>query len=403
MQTQDGCQLAARYNMPAEITLLLILSLIIWGAPFIAKLVRMPTTPVEIMLGSMLDFMGLIHHHEYFDIVAEVGFLYLMFLAGMEVDLKQITKSPRSLIRKTMLFIVSLLVLAFGSGLIFDLNTIVVISLPLISIGLLASLSKNYGKEEEWIKLAFIVGVLGEVISIAALTVVNAVSNVGYSLALFEKLGYLFLFILAIYLLYRMLHLLFWWHPELKNTLMPKLDTSDQDVRLAIALFFILISLMLALDLELALGTFIAGVAISAFFHHEKHLEEKMSSLGFGFLVPLFFIHVGASFDLHALAYPRVVTGALLITLLMVGMRVLGGYHLKHIAGERTALLAAFALSMPLTLIIAVATIGYDASIIDIIVYYQLILASLFEVILSMLAIKLLRRKSQTEKPPPTP
>ena len=214
--------------------------------------------------------------------------------------------------------------LALGSGLLFHLNTIVIISLPLISIGLLASLSKNYGKEEEWIKLAFIVGVLGEIISIAALTVIDAASSVGFGLALFQKLGYLFLFILAIYLLYRILHLLFWWYPELKSTLMPKLDTSDQDVRLAIALFFILISLMLALDLELALGTFIAGVAISAFFHHEKHLEEKMSSLGFGFLVPLFFIHVGASFDLHALAYPRVVTGALLITLLMIGMRILG-------------------------------------------------------------------------------
>ena len=377
--------------MSAEITLLLILSLIIWGAPFIAKLVRMPTTPVEIILGSILAFTGLIHHHEYFDIVAEVGFLYLMFLAGMEVDLKQITKSPKSLIHKAIFFIVSLLVLALGSGLLFDLNAIVIISLPLISIGLLASLSKNYGKEEEWIKLAFIVGVLGEIVSIAALTVIDAVSSVGFGLALFQKLGYLFLFILVIYLLYRILHLLFWWYPELKNTLMPKLDTSDQDVRLAIALFFILISLMLALDLELALGTFIAGVAISAFFHHEKHLEEKMSSLGFGFLVPLFFIHVGASFDLNALAYPRVVTGALLITLLMIGMRILGGYHLKRIAGDRNALLSAFALSMPLTLIIAVATIGYDASIIDIIIYYQLILASLFEVILSMLAIKLLR------------
>ena len=384
--------------MPAEITLLLILSLIIWGAPFIAKLVRMPTTPVEIILGSILAFTGLIHHHEYFDIVAEVGFLYLMFLAGMEVDLKQITKSPKSLIRKAIFFIVSLLVLALGSGLLFHLNTIVIISLPLISIGLLASLSKNYGKEEEWIKLAFIVGVLGEIISIAALTVIDAASSVGFGLALFQKLGYLFLFILAIYLLYRILHLLFWWYPELKSTLMPKLDTSDQDVRLAIALFFILISLMLALDLELALGTFIAGVAISAFFHHEKHLEEKMSSLGFGFLVPLFFIHVGASFDLHALAYPRVVTGALLITLLMIGMRILGSYHLKRIAGDRNALLSAFALSMPLTLIIAVATIGYDASIIDIIIYYQLILASLFEVILSMLAIKFLRKGSKQEK-----
>ena len=378
--------------MPAEITLLLILSLIIWGAPFIAKLLRMPTTPVEIILGSVLAFMGLIHHHEYFDIVAEVGFLYLMFLAGMEVDLKQITRSPKSLIRKAVFFNLSLWALALGSGLLFHLNTIVIISLPLISIGLLASLSKNYGKEEAWIRLAFIVGVLGEIVSIAALTIIDAVSSVGFGLALFQKLGYLFLFILVIYLLYRALHLLFWWYPELKRTLMPKLDTSDQDVRLAIALFFILISLMLALDFELALGTFIAGVAISAFFHHEKHLEEKMSSLGFGFLVPLFFIHVGASFDLNALAYPRVVTGALLITFIMIGMRILGGFHLKRISGERDALLTSFALAMPLTLIIAVATIGYDASIIDIIIYYQLILASLFEVILSMLAIKLLRK-----------
>ncbi len=387
--------------MPAEITLLLILSLIIWGAPFIAKLLRMPTTPVEIILGSVLAFMGLIHHHEYFDIVAEVGFLYLMFLAGMEVDLKQITRSPKSLIRKAVFFNFSLWALALGSGLLFNLNTIVIISLPLISIGLLASLSKNYGKEEGWIRLAFIVGVLGEVVSIAALTIIDAVSSVGFGLALFQKLGYLFLFILVIYLLYRALHLLFWWYPELKRILMPKLDTSDQDVRLAIALFFILISLMLALDFELALGTFIAGVAISAFFHHEKHLEEKMSSLGFGFLVPLFFIHVGASFDLNALAYPRVVTGAVLITLLMIGMRILGGYHLKRIAGDRNALLSAFALSMPLTLIIAVATIGYDASIIDIIIYYQLILASLFEVILSMLAIKLLRKGGGRSKSTP--
>jgi len=383
--------------MSAEITLLLTISLIIWGAPFIAKLVRMPTTPVEIILGSILAFSGLIRHHEYFDIVAEVGFLYLMFLAGMEVDLKQITKSPKAMIRKALLFISSLGLFAVGSGLLFDLNTIVIISLPLISIGLLASLSKNYGKDEEWIKLAFIVGVLGEIASIATLTVIDAVSSVGFGLALFEKLGYLFLFILAIYLLYRILLLLFWWYPELKSTLMPKFDTSDQDVRLAIALFFILISLMLALDLELALGTFIAGVAISAFFHHEKHLEEKMSSLGFGFLVPLFFIHVGSSFDLNALVYPRVVTGALLITTLMIGMRVLAGFYLKSLYGSRNALLAAFALSMPLTLLIAVATIGYTASIIDIIIYYQLILASLFEVILSMLAIKVLRTEEATD------
>ena len=383
--------------MPAEITLLLTISLIIWASPFVSKIVRIPTPPVEIVLGSVLALFGFIGHHEYFDIIAEVGFLYLMFLAGMEVDLKQIISSPKELIRKAIAFILALGAMAIASGMVFDFHIIVTISLPLISIGILASLSKSYNKDEEWMRIAFIVGVLGEITSITALTIIDAASNVGFGLELFTKLGYLFLFIFAIYLLYRILHLLFWWYPELKNTLMPKVDTADQDVRLSIALFFILISLMLALDLELALGTFIAGVAISAFFHHEKRLEEKMSSLGFGFLVPLFFIHVGASFDLHALARPSVVTGALLITAVMLTMRILAGFYLKKISGSRNALLIAFALSMPLTLLIAVATIGYTASIIDLNIYYQLILASLFEVIIAMVAIKIIRNVKVTE------
>jgi Kef-type K+ transport system membrane component KefB len=87
----------------------------------------------------------------------------------------------------------------------------------------------------------------------------------------------------------------------------------------------------------------------------------------------------------------------MLITLLMIGMRLLAGFYLKHLYGARNALLAALALSMPLTLLIAVATIGYTASIIDIIIYYQLILASLFEVIISMLAIKLIRKGKGTQ------
>jgi len=376
--------------MPAEITLLLTLSVVIWAAPFVAKIVRIPTPPVEIILGSLLAYAGLIGEHEYFELMAEVGFLYLMFLAGMEVDLKQITNSPREVIRKAILFVVALGFLAMASGMVFNFEGIVVISLPLISIGLLASLSKTYGKDTEWLKMAFIVGVLGEIVSITTLTIFAAISHVGFGVVLFVKLGYLFLFIVAIYLIYRLLQLIFWWYPELKSLLMPKLDTSDQDVRLAMALFFTLISIMLVLDLELALGTFIAGVAISAFFHHEKSLEEKMSSLGFGFLVPVFFIHVGASFNIDYLGYSGVVKGALLITAVMIAIRILAGFYLKRVSGSLNALLVAFSLSMPLTLLIAVATIGYNTQGIGSITYYQLILASLFEIIISMVAIKLL-------------
>ena len=177
-----------------SITLILILSLLIWSSPFVAKGLRLPIPSVEIILGSVVAYFGLIGHNQYFDLIAEVGFLYLMFLAGMEVDLKQITKSPKIVIQKSMLFLLLMVVFSIGFGFIFHLNTIVIISMPLISIGLLASLSKVYGKEESWIRLAFIAGVLGEILSIAALTIFDAASTTGFNLELIIKIGYLLLF-----------------------------------------------------------------------------------------------------------------------------------------------------------------------------------------------------------------
>ena len=381
-----------------DISLILTLSLLIWGSPFVSKLLRMPTPPVEIILGSLVTYMGLVGHNQYFDIIAEVGFLYLMFLAGMEVDLKQITQSPKMIIRQSILFLGIMAFFSVASGILFHLNTITIISMPLISIGILASLAKSYGKEQPWIRQAFIAGILGEIISIAILTIFDAASTTGVNMILVTKISYLAGFITAVYLFYKLLRLLFWWMPELKNTLMPKLDTSDQDIRLAMALFSILIAIMLYLKLELALGAFIAGAAISAFFHHEKQLEAKISSLGFGFLVPLFFIHVGASFDLKALTEEGVITGALLITVLMILSRVLAAVVLRKISGSRDALLVAFSLSMPLTLLVAVATIGYETKLLHMLSYYQLILASIFEVILSMLLIKWINSKRKEDQ-----
>jgi len=385
--------------IPTNIILILTLSLLIWGSPFVAKFLRLPIPPVEIILGSIVAYLGLVGHNQYFDLIAEVGFLYLMFLAGMEVDLKQITKSPKIVIQKSMLFLFVMVVFSIIFGFIFDLHAIVIISMPLISIGLLASLSKVYGKEESWIRLAFIAGVLGEILSIAALTIFDAAITTGFNINLVLKIGYLLLFIFVIYILYKMFNLLFWWYPELKSTLVPKIDTSAQDIRLSMALFFILIAVMLSLDLEVALGAFIAGIAISAFFHHEKELEEKMSSLGFGFLVPLFFIHVGASFDLKALPLEGVVSGALLITVLMIVSRLFAAIVLRGISGSKDALLIALSLSMPLTLLVAVATIGYDTKLLDLLTYYQLILASIFEILISMTVIKALQaNKRHKEK-----
>jgi len=114
---------------------------------------------------------------------------------------------------------------------------------------------------------------------------------------LIYKTFVLFLFLASVLIFYYLLKLIFWWYPELKNIMMPSIDSSDQDFRLSIGVFFIMIVIMKIIHLELAFGAFIAGLFISTFFHHKKQLENKISSFGFGFLIPIFFIHVGSSFD----------------------------------------------------------------------------------------------------------
>ena len=370
---------------------ILTLSLVLVLSPHLSRLFRLPTAPIEIIVGSFLAFLGILEAKESnFQLLAEVGFLYLMFLAGLEVNLKGIMKMPKVYIVQSLYFLLVLWGLALIFGLIFHIHMILIVVLPLISIGLLATLSKDYGKEERWIKIAFLVGTIGEVISITSLTIFEAATSVGVGEELFYKIVLLFAFIGVVIALYAFFRLLFWWYPEFKTILMPHDDGKYQDLRLAIGLFFIMIALMKQLHLELAFGAFIAGLFISTFFHHKHELEEKMSSFGFGFLVPIFFIHVGASFGLENIIIPQVLITTAILLGLMFSIRVLASYTLVTLIGKRNALLSGLALSMPLTLMIAVATIGVDKEMISNYDYYAVILASLLEVIISMLSIKVL-------------
>jgi Kef-type K+ transport system membrane component KefB len=379
--------------MPSDIYLILILALILWLSPFIANLIKTPIPAVEILIGSILATSGIIHKNEYFELVAEIGFLYLMFLAGLEVNLSKVLNAPKSLLQRGVMYIVLLGGFSTLAWYIFGLNVIFAISLPLISVGLLATLSKIYGKDTQWIEIAFIVGVIGEIASIITLTILDAASEVGFSAELVYKLAILFGFILLIILLYNLLEFLFWWNPELKDKLMPNNSHAEHDIRLSMALFFLFIVVMISLHLELALGTFIAGVAISAFFHHKSELEEKLGNFGFGFLVPLFFIHVGTTFDLSAIGLPGVLSNALLIIALSFIIKVVSAFILQPFLKKKELILLALGLAMPLTLLVAVATIGYHTKYINLLNYYSLILASILEILVAMSAIKVLAKK----------
>lgn len=375
--------------MSENVVLIITISLIIVSSPFFAKLLKLPTTPIEIIFGAIFGYFGFLHEEHLFAIVSEFGFLYLMFIAGTEINLKNTLKTPKELMNKIIIYLVILYSFSIALSLYLELGKIFMVLMPLISVGLIATLSKEYGKTP-WLKLSMTAGAIGEVVSIGFLTLTSAALHSGLGLAFAKTIIALILFLLFMFLLFRAMELIFWWFPEVSTSLMPHDDNKEQDIRLSMGIFFLLVGAMLYLDLELAFGAFLAGIFIPTFFEHKKGLPEKLSSYGFGFLIPIFFIHIGSSFNLEALFMDGLVAKAIFITVAMTAMRVIASLVFIKELRLIDSILMGLSHSMPLTLLIAMATLAFHAKSIDELHYYALILASLFQAISIMIVIKLI-------------
>jgi Kef-type K+ transport system membrane component KefB len=378
--------------MTDSIVLIITISLIIMFSPFFAKFLKLPTTPIEIILGSILGYVGFLHDEHLFDLLAEFGFLYLMFIAGTEISLKSLLNTSSTIMKKVFIYLFFLYGFSILFSIQFSLGKMFMVLLPLISVGLVATLSKEYGKTP-WLSMSMTVGGIGEVVSIVILTITSATLSSGVGLGLFQTIMALIAFVIFMFALFRAMQLLFWWFPKVATALMPLEDKQEQDIRLSMGIFFLLVGAMLYLNLELAFGAFLAGIFIPSFFEHKNELPEKLASFGFGFLIPIFFIHIGSSFDLDALSMKGLIERTLLITIVMVMMRLIASLVFIKELGVTDAILMGLSHSMPLTLLIAMATLAYSANSIDKLHYYAFILAALFQVISVMIVIKLINIK----------
>ncbi len=379
--------------MNENVLLITTISLIIIFSPFFARLLKLPTTPIEIILGSVFAYIGFLHDEYLFELVAEFGFLYLMFIAGTEINLKDVINTPANIMKKVLLYLLLLYIFSITLSIYMGLSKIFMVLMPLISVGLVATLSKEYGKTP-WLNLSMTAGGIGEVVSIALLTIVSVGLEFGIGLDLLKTLSALSIFLIFMYILFRTMGLLTWWFPTISTYLMPHYDNQEQDIRLSMGIFFLLLGAMLYLNLELAFGAFLAGIFIPTYFEHKKELPQKLEAFGFGFLIPIFFIHIGTTFNLDSLFMNGLISIALKIALAMILIRILASFVFYKQLGVRDSILMGLSHSMPLTLLIAMATLAYHANSIDLLHYYAVILAALFQVISVMVVIKVINNRT---------
>lgn len=367
-------------------------------SPSLSTLFKAPVVVVEICLGLIAGYFGLIYGDETLKLIAKFGFVYLMFLAGLEINLKLVKIIKATLAWNVIFYFVSLYTISAFLCWFFDLGITYFVALPIFSLGMIMMLMKEYGKNEPWLNLALSIGVVGEVISILALTLFSGWVEYGFNATFFISIltivGVVILTILGL----RLFYIIFWWYPELKKFLVPDSDNNrfDQDIRFSISSLLILVAIMYALKIDVVLGAFAAGLFFKMFFYQKHVLIEKIESFGFGFFVPIFFIYTGSTVKLEMLNYD-ILKHAFFIMASIIVIRLISSFlaFYKYLKFRQTMLFA-LSDSMPLTFLVAIAMLTYNYGLISQSEYFSFIIASIIDGLFLMLLIRKLHKVFNT-------
>lgn len=350
--------------------------------PFLARRIRVPSAALEIVYGVVLFNLFLHQRPEWFDVLREIGFIFLMFIAGMELDLRALRASGKS--RWYVLIALASFTITPWIFVLLGWPFFLGVAVAMISAGIVIPVLKELDLMKTPLGRDIIgVALTGELLSILALTLIDAYHKHGLTWQAGLELGKLaLLFGLAVVVL-KLLYLLAWWHPERVEKVMESEDPVEEGIRVVVTLAFTGGLLAAAAGAEPILGSFLAGMVFSYVFRSKGRFEEKINAVGFGFLIPFFFIGVGSQLDLALLTSPSLVLTACFLTL-MVLVSNLYPLLLARALGLRwiEAVGMSVLLSAPLSMIVVAGTLGQKMGLISTELGSALILTALLASIL---------------------
>ncbi|MFO7982436.1 MAG: cation:proton antiporter [Desulfuromonadales bacterium] len=370
--------------------------------PFFARRFRVPSAALEIAFGFFLFNLVFTSTPEWFPLLRDLGFIYLMFIAGMELELYQLRKSGR------MFWYLLVSILSFSvtpilfmlAGQSFFLGVAVSMISAGIVIPVLREMELNrtpFGRTLIGIALA------GELLSILVLTLIDAYHKHGPTIDAALELLKLGVFLGLAFIVLKFLYLLAWWNPVRVAKVMESEDPVEEGIRAVVTVAFAGALLAVTAGAEAILGSFLAGMIFSDVFKSKGHFEAKINALGFGFLIPFFFIGVGAQMDMAILASPQTVIMALILTVMVLVSNCFPVILFRPLGVTlREGFSMSVLLSAPLAMIVVAGTLGEKMGLISPQTSASLVLTGLCASIIYPSVFRLLTRKIQknaTEKP----
>ncbi|CAN5320100.1 cation:proton antiporter [soil metagenome] len=333
--------------------------------PILAERVRIPPIVGLVLAGTLIgpNVLGLLEREGAIALLGSAGLLYLMFLAGLELDLDEFIKHRRD----ALLFGVATFVFPMGisiaavSALGFGLLPAILIASCWASHTLLTYPSfRRFGTQNNR-AVATSVGatIITDTAALLVLVVVVRADEgelgAGFWLGLIVSLG-----LLIAALMYGLPALARWFFTGIGQ---------DRAIRFAFVLTALFASAGLAelAGVEAIIGAFLAGLSLNRLVPNASLLMERVEFLGAQLLIPLFLISVGMLVDPAVLADPVTLGIAAAFIAMALGAKFIAAAVSGRLLGYDTAEIGAmFALSgAQAAATLAAVVVGFNVGLID--------------------------------------
>ncbi len=288
---------------------LLVVALIAVAAPLIVSVipvVKIPSVVLEIVAGIIVgpSVLGWVEVDAPIAVLALVGLAFLLFLAGLEIDLTQLRGD---LLRLPLIAFALSLAIGAVVGVSFDAigwvrhPVFLAAALSATSLGLVVPVLKDAGQTDrplgQLIIASATIADFGAVILLSLLFSESEGSAASRLILLAMFVGLIAAVGLALARAKRSM--------RIDAVLLRLQDTTAEiRVRIAVALLIGFVTLAATVGLETILGAFLAGALLGHIDRdgtNHPNFRLKLEAVGYGLLIPVFFVTSGLNFDLDAL------------------------------------------------------------------------------------------------------
>ncbi|MCJ8117596.1 monovalent cation:proton antiporter family protein [Staphylococcus aureus] len=331
----------------------------------------LPVVVAEILMGIVIgnSFLNIVERDSILNILSTLGFIFLMFLSGLEIDFKAFKKDKRArqgqnddessipghlnlaLTVFAFIMIISIL-LAYvfkWLGLVDDVLLMVII-ISTISLGVVVPTLKEMNIMRTTIgQFILLVAVLAGLVTMILLTVYGAINGQGGST----------IWLIGILVVFTAISYILGVQFKRMSFLQKLMDGTTQiGIRAVFALIILLVALAEGVGAENILGAFLAGVVVSL-LNPDEEMVEKLDSFGYGFFIPIFFIMVGVDLNIPSLIKePKLLIIIPILIVAFIISKLIPVMFIRRWFDMKTTIASAFLLTSTLSLVIAAAKIS---------------------------------------------